>query len=112
MGSLTPSESINLKASSKGIDKYSTSFLSTKIKKPVVGLGTVGTKTDILFSLIVLSEVTNPTLSISELGNFTNTVCLKETLSFLSIELLSPLIAEYICCIIGIFKNISSNLFK
>ena len=62
-----PAETINFEASSKLISKYITSFFGNISKKPLVGLGVVGTKTLTNLSLIFLlisplfSFVTKPT---------------------------------------------------
>jgi len=69
-----PAETINLEASSKLISKYLISFLGIISKKPLVGLGVVGTNTLIssesVFLLIspLFSFVANPTAHIPFLG--------------------------------------------
>ena len=48
---VVPAETINLDACSKDTSKKIKSFLGTINKKPLVGLGVVGTKTFIISSL-------------------------------------------------------------
>ena len=74
-----PADTINLEASSKVISKNLISFLGNINKKPLVGLGVVGTKTftksEFVFSDISpsLSFVANPTAHIPFLGYSTST---------------------------------------
>ena len=79
MGFDVPAETINLEASSKLISKYITSSLGNISKKPLVGLGVVGTKTLTKFRFVFLliwllfSLVANPTAQEPFLGYSTST---------------------------------------
>ena len=71
---MVPAETINFDASSNVISKYIISFLGNINKKPLVGLGVVGTNTltklsfDFLLISPLLSLVANPTAHIPLLG--------------------------------------------
>ena len=71
---VVPAKTINFEACSKEISKYIKSFFGTINKKPLVGLGVVGTNTltnslFIFFSISpLLSLVAKPIAQIPDLG--------------------------------------------
>ena len=74
-----PADTINFEASSKLISRYTTSSFGNISKKPLVGLGVVGTKTLTNLVLVffeispLLSLVAKPTAQLPFLGYSTRT---------------------------------------
>ena len=109
---VVPAETINLDACSKDTSKKIRSFLGTINKKPLVGLGVVGTKTLIISSLTLFlikpsfSFVAKPTAHKPFLGYSSKTTLFCLLSDFVKLSVICP-IAEYIVLNMGILFNVS-----